>query len=138
VSKALDYLSLIHEPIDLIIPVASGGFEPAAIIAYYLGISKMFPVRFSVSSRKDKRVLVPSQAPRNYSAKNIADKTVLIVDDVVATGTTTQKLTDWIRKFDPAKIYFAIVRPKEEILGDYSVRRIPSSWHLYLDHKISD
>ena len=62
---------LESEEVDLIMPVASGGFEPALLTADYLGLKHIFPIRYSRVSRNDNGVLVPAQAPRDYPQQQI-------------------------------------------------------------------
>jgi len=115
--------------IDVIMPIASGGFEPAALTASYLGISQMFPVRYSRVSRGDKDVLVPTEAPADYAEQQISGKRVLMVDDIIASGATVSKLMEWITKgYTPREIQFAVVH------SDHN-SNFHRSLGLYQDHE---
>ena len=83
-----DIVRSLDEKIDLVIPVASGCFEPAALISDYLDVDQVFPVRYSNVSRNDWRVLVPKYAPKKYAQERIERKNILIVDDIVDSGRT--------------------------------------------------
>ena len=107
--------ALKDEGVNLIISIASGGFEPAALTADYLGVNQIFPVRYSHLSHYDKKVLVPQYTPDNYSQRQIQGKAVLIIDDIFDTGRTASAITKWAKKHGPTKIYFAFVR---KIVGD--------------------
>jgi len=107
--------ALKWEKIDLIIPIASGGFEPAAFMADSLEVDEIFPVRYSSVSRKDKEVLIPAQAPLNYSENRISGNRVLIVDDLIEKGTTANNVIDWTKKYNPAQIYFTSVTGRKDL-----------------------
>ncbi len=92
-----------------IIPIASGGFEPAALLAERVNPEKLFPMRYSKCYHNDAAVLVPPAAPSEYAAQQIEGKNVLIIDDVVCTGMTAEKVIDKVKKHDPATVYFATV-----------------------------
>ncbi|MDP3989599.1 MAG: phosphoribosyltransferase [archaeon] len=102
--------ALEGEEVDLIIPVASGGFEPAVLVADYLGVNQLFPIRCSRMSRNDSGVLVPVQAPLDYPIHQISGNRILLVEDIVASGATASKLAQWVENYDPAKVYFAVVQ----------------------------
>lgn len=94
---------------DLIIPVASGGFEPAAEIANHLGVERIMPIRYSRVSRGDYGVRLPFDAPEKYAFEQISGKRVLIVEDIVASGYTAEFVVDWTNKHNPAEVHFAYV-----------------------------
>lgn len=129
--------ALREEKVDLVIPVASGGFEPATLTADYLGVSQMFPIRFSRVSRSDGGVLLPSQSPKRYAQQQVEGRNILVVDDIVASGKTTEEIANWLRGLNPARVYFAVVQGGADTLSDKNLHRIPSSKHLYVDHKVA-
>lgn len=110
--------ALARKEIDLIMPIASGGFEPALLTADYIGVNSIFPVRYSWIGKKDDKVLIPNQAPEDYSMKQIKGKKVLVVDDLVCTAKTAIPTMKWVVKHNPAKMYFAVVREYGEELAD--------------------
>jgi hypoxanthine phosphoribosyltransferase len=123
--------ALDGEDVDLVIPVASGGFEPAFLTADYLGVNQLFPIRYSRVSRTDSRVLVPTQAPADYPMQQISGNRILLVDDIVASGATASKLAQWVKNYDPAKVYFAVVQGGGKDLGNSGFHSHQSSQHLY-------
>lgn len=133
-SHARNIASILKDDeIDLVIPIASGGFEPAALISKYLGISDSFPIRFSIVSRADDEVLVPSQAPVDYTHEQINGKRVLIVEDIVCSGSTTSAVINWFRGFEPAQVYFSVALGGPEQLAEGNLRMHSSSRNLYAD-----
>ncbi len=102
-----------NEEIDLIIPVASGGFELAALISVYLGIRKIRPIRFSRVARWDNQVLSPYHAPISFMREQIEGKRVLIVDDIKTSGITQDRVSSWVKNLNPSKAYFGVVIPYE-------------------------
>ncbi len=123
---------LAGEKIDLIIPVASGGFEPAALAADYLNIEKMLPVRYSNLCKCDIDVLIPTQAPKGYSGEQIIGKRILIIDDIVSLGKTIELVSRWAIRYTPASIHFAVVRGNFPILKEIDFYEYKGSRHLYL------
>ena len=101
--------ALEGEKINLIIPIASGGFEPAALTADYLGVDYMLPVRYSYLSKDDLKVLIPQHAPDDYSQRQIKGSNVLIVEDIIASGRTASQVTKWAKKYSPAKVYLSAI-----------------------------
>jgi len=122
---------LSNERIDLIIPIASGGFEPSALTADYLGVDKMFPLRYSRVSRTDSKVLVPSRAPVRYPKQQIKGKRILIIDDIVGSGRTLSQFAKWIRRHSPTKVYFAVVQGGQTDLKSHNLHKHDNSQHLY-------
>lgn len=125
--------TLIGEDINLIIPVASGGFEPAALIADYLGINKMFPVRYSAFSRGDSDVLISKQAPQEYTEQQINGTKVLVVDDFVSSGKTADAVIKWLKDYNPARAYFSVtaVTMGSYTLDKFGLHRHKNSPYLY-------
>jgi len=130
--------ALEGEKVDLIIPVASGGFEPAALAADCLGMDQLLPIRYSRVSKLDSRVLVPKQAPNNHARQNIQEKNILLVDDIVASGNTISRVIGWAARYSPAKIYFAVVDlyPTEK-LASLGLNKHKRSRYLYLHKEIT-
>lgn len=123
-----DIVRSLDEEIDLVIPVASGGFEAAALISDYLDVGQVFPVRYSNVSRNDWRVLVPKCAPKKYAKERIEVKNILIVDDIVDSGGTARKLIRWANKNNPTKVYFATIK----LWRPFSLEKYNNSGLLYV------
>lgn len=110
----LRYLSDVErnlnaEKIDLIIPIASGGFEPAALVADCLNIDNLLPVRYSGIHRKDSYVRITEKISR-IKQELIRDKKILIVDDIIDKGTTMDTVISWAKGYEPSETYFSAVR----------------------------
>lgn len=117
---------------DLIIPVASGGFEPGLLAADYWDVDNIFPVRYSTQSRNDKEVLVPNQAPKDYAEKQIKGKRVLVVDDIVSSGQTAENILQWVKKHDPEMLSFAAVNiMTDRNFSDLGFLKHKNSKHLF-------
>ncbi len=122
--------ALEGEEVDLIIPVASGGFEPAVLTADYLGVNQLFPIRYS-RSRTDNGVLVPTQAPLDYPIQQISSNRILLVDDAVGSRATASELAQWVKNYNPAKVYFAVVQGGGKDLRNSGLYRHQNSQHLH-------
>lgn len=123
--------ALTGEEFDLVIPIASGGFEPAVLTANYLGVNQFFPVRYSTVSRKDTEVLFPAYVTPDYLTQKISGRRILLIDDIVCHGRTASKLLRWIEKYNPASVHFAFVQGQGERLNALGLHRHQSSIHLY-------
>lgn len=108
---------------ELIVPVASGGFEPALVAAYILGAKYVLPVRYSPLTRNDNHVLVPFNAPQDYVHKQLEGKHILIIDDVSESGLTAKTVTDWTLNFNPASVRFASVKVSSRTLEGLNFSR---------------
>jgi phosphoribosylpyrophosphate synthetase len=95
--------------INLIIPVASGGFEPALLVADYLGVSNLFPIRYSIAHRFDKEVRIPRNIPLPMASQTINGKNVLIVDDISDTGNTAKRIAKWVTSLGPKRAFYLCV-----------------------------
>ncbi|MDO8516557.1 MAG: phosphoribosyltransferase [Nanoarchaeota archaeon] len=102
---------LKHENIDLIIPIMSGGFEPAALLKDWLAIDQFLPIRYSSRTKKDDSVLVPALAPEDYIKEQIKGKNILLIDDIKASGKTLHDVNQFLKQNFPKKIRCEIVKP---------------------------
>lgn len=135
VGRVVDVVNLLGgDDVDLVIPVASGGFESALLIADYWGlkVEQLFPVRYSSYSRSDREVLTPVQAPEDFSSRKISGKKVLLVDDIVHSGDTAVKVAAWVAKHVPAREYFAVIKQPLANLNYLGFRSFKNSEHLYV------
>jgi hypothetical protein len=121
VDSALDTLKDLG--INLIIPIASGGFEPALLVADYFNVD-VFPVRYSSFSKSDNEVKTPRLMPANISREMIAGKNVLIVDDIVSRCRTSVAVAQWIANLSPSSTSFLTVDRDPAKLSAYGYKRI--------------
>ena len=127
--------ALTGERLDIVLPIASGGFEPAVLIADYLQIDQVFPVRYSITGRRDKKVLIPAHLSPDYPRQNIEGRKILVVDDVVGRGTTISKLAEWVENLNPSKVYFSVVQGAHLKSPDSEFDSYQHSRHLYVHRK---
>src|SRR3989344_8706994 len=99
---------LNEEEIDLVVPIASGGFEPAVLAADYLEVDTILPVRYSSYRCKDGGVLIPCNSHLEYITQ-IRNKRVMIIDDMSATGTTAEAVATWMDNYSPHKMLFTFI-----------------------------
>jgi len=102
------FRGLNNKKIDLVLPIASSGVEPGILIADYLGVDDLLPVRYSRYNQYDKDILTP------YSGlevrEQICGKNILIVDDTISSGYTASKVIKWAKRYySPGEIYFASI-----------------------------
>lgn len=103
--------------IDVVIPAPSTANTAALSCAHQLG------VRYTEGLVKNQFVgrtfIMPGQEKRKKSVKQklspigleIKDKNVLIVDDSIVRGTTSQQIISLVRDFGAKKVYFAVTAP---------------------------
>ncbi len=94
--------------------VHDGSFFPNSDLIHALGISKEYiDEKISEQLEEIRRRLVKFRGRTDYDLK---DKTVVLVDDGIATGATVFVALDWIKKQKPKEIVVAIpVGPRETI-----------------------
>jgi adenine/guanine phosphoribosyltransferase-like PRPP-binding protein len=103
--------------IDLIIPVASGGFEPALLIADYIEVNRMLPVRYSINRGNDDYVMIPQGVSWDAVKGLMENRNVLIVDDISETGITAKKVAEWVVSAEPKKAFYLVVDGNPDRLG---------------------
>jgi len=122
----------LNEKVDLIIPVASGGFEPAALCEYYLGVTNILPIRYSYYRKNDCAVLVPPWESQETLEKNIGGKNILLAEDAIVRGKTLEGVSRWLEQYKPEKIYLAAVN----FCGSPAILQYSEHDGLYHDIKI--
>ncbi|MGH9247570.1 MAG: phosphoribosyltransferase [Acidimicrobiales bacterium] len=80
---------------DIVIAVARGGLLPAGAMAYALDLKNVFAMNVEFYTGVDERLELPVMLPPLLDAMEIADKRVLVVDDVADTGATLKLVTDF-------------------------------------------
>ena len=107
-SKNVALLGRVFQPnadnleFDIIIPVASGGFEPSFLLADILE-KDLHPIRCS-PLRHDLYVHMPLPNALN----KIKDKNVLVVEDTLVTGYTLSAILVNLNKLNPNMLYVAV------------------------------
>jgi len=107
----------ILEGTDIIVSIASGGFEPTILAADKLGIENILIARYSYYANEDSDILIPTAAPFEYT-KPIKESNLLIVDDFIMSGRTLRSIIEWAEQYKPKNIYCtAIVSYRARIKG---------------------
>jgi adenine/guanine phosphoribosyltransferase-like PRPP-binding protein len=122
---------LKEKDVDVIIPIASGGFEPTVLCADYLSTSEIFPVRYSLISRSDKEVLLPPGYSKKDLKARLSGVNVLIVDDLIQWGRTISIVKSWLDDYRPNKVYFTVVVGNDRNLKECGLYKNPEEKYLY-------
>ncbi|MCK4927349.1 MAG: phosphoribosyltransferase, partial [Candidatus Aenigmarchaeota archaeon] len=72
---------------DVIVSVASGGLEPAYLAMHITEKDDLFVLRYS-TEREDSGVQVFGKDSNYFDGKDLKDKNVFVIDDIIETGTT--------------------------------------------------
>ena len=102
-------IKLREQCIDLVVPIAAAGLEPACILADTLGVKDVFAIRYSPLRLKDYSVKIPAGIPESHLSSIFTGKNVLIVDDIVSTGKTMQEAMNWVSRYSPAMVNFTAI-----------------------------
>ncbi|MBI4919060.1 hypothetical protein HY837_03960 [archaeon] len=113
---------LKNKNIDVIVPIAAGGFEPAVLNAVDLGVNNIFPVRFSYWTRRDSKVLLPVCIESKESVKQqLQGKNVLVVEDIIFFGRSAIRVIDWLKMQNPASITLGYVQ-EQDIFNELKIK----------------
>lgn len=83
--------------------VANSAFEPAFLTMNILDIKELVPLRFSRLRREDKKIKIPCLL-EDYSIRNIKDKKVIVVEDMVLSGKSLLKVMKYVSKQKPCRM----------------------------------
>lgn len=98
--------------VDTIVPIASGGFEPGILLSRFSRNVDLLPVRYSYCHRYDKKVRTPTSRPTEEDSEKIKDKRVLVVEDWVCGGISSNAVMKWTKRFSPQDLKVtAVVHP---------------------------
>ena len=147
-----------NHDIDVVIPIPDTSRTAALQVAHALGVK--YREGFIKNRYIGRTFIMPGQAERKASVKrklNAIDlefrgKNVLLVDDSIVRGTTSQQIVNMAREAGATKVYFASAAPpvrypnvygidmpavKELIANDKSIEEIEkfigSDWLIYQD-----
>ncbi len=90
---------------EVVVPIASGGFEPGIVAADYFGIEEIYPVRFSRIKCHDDSV----HAPLPFEPCLFSGKNVLLVDEINETELTKEAVMEWVAQFYPRSISYVSI-----------------------------
>ena len=96
-------------PLDTIVAISSGGFEPAFVAMHLYDKASFRAVRYSHNHFSDSKVLLPKNQPADYLKDEITGRNVLLVDDVLATGESFMEVSSYLSEMMPKKLTCAVV-----------------------------
>ena len=113
--------------IDVVIPVPDTGCTAALPLAYRLGVK--YREGFVKNRYIGRTFIMPGQAQRQKSVRQklnaieleFRDKNVLLVDDSIVRGTTSQQIVKMAREAGARKVYMAIPAPAVRFPNVYGI-----------------
>ena len=93
------------KPIDTLVCIASGAFEPSFLAMHIKEKDELTVVRYSHRNYSDYDIRIPKSFPKEYLNSKIKDKKVLIAEDHIASGETVKKVTSFISSLNPDELY---------------------------------
>ncbi len=115
---------------DLIVGLARGGLVPARLLCDYLGSDELYVVRVKfyrgVGETMEKPLVL------HATQFDVAEKDVLLVDDIADTGKSLQAAVQHLRARDAGKIFVAtlVKKPHSIFTPDLYVRET-SAWVIF-------
>lgn len=80
---------------DIVLAIARGGLLPGGAVAYALGVKNSCAMNVEFYTDVDQRLEVPLILPPSPELIDLADRKLLIVDDVADTGRTLEVVQDF-------------------------------------------
>jgi len=119
--------SQVDHDIDVVIPVPDTGCTAALPLAYRLGVK--YREGFVKNRYIGRTFIMPGQAQRQKSVRQklnaieleFRDKNVLLVDDSIVRGTTSQQIVKMARDAGARKVYMAIPAPAVRFPNVYGI-----------------
>ncbi len=120
---------------DIIISIARSGLIPASLISYALGNKELYVVKIDfsktqqMSNRQDMR-----DKPKisQELSKDIEGLNVLVVDEMVVSGTTLKLMNDYLQMKSPKDVKYCVLykQPWTEFNPDYCGQEI-RQWPIF-------
>ncbi len=109
---------------DIILAIARGGLLPAGSMGYALSIKNVFVISVEYYTGVGQTLDFPVMLPPQLNLIDIADKKVLVVDDVADTGHTLKAVQDFITT-NVAEVRIAVIyeKPHSLVKCDYVWKR---------------
>jgi uncharacterized protein len=128
VTKLAENVAASGERFDLVIGIARGGMPVAMVIADKLGIKVDF---LNVKSYTDVGERVKPKILSTITEK-IADKRVLVVDDLVDGGATMESITEYLSTQSPSDMKTAVLftKPWSTFTPDFSLK-VVDNWIVF-------
>ncbi|MBW6462367.1 MAG: phosphoribosyltransferase [DPANN group archaeon] len=89
---------------DVIVSVASGGFEPAYLIMHIMEKDHLFVLRYS-TRRSDCKVQVFEKDNNYFLGENLTGQNVFVIDDVIEYGDSMFEVLKYVVNLKPSKLY---------------------------------
>jgi len=120
---------------DVIISIARSGLIPASMIAYALGNKQLYVIKvdFSkVQKNGQDQELFDKPIITQELSQNIQGLKVLVVDEMVVSGSTLKLVSAYMKIKDPAEVKYAVLyrQPWADFDPDYYGSKI-EEWPLY-------
>ncbi|MEH6578200.1 MAG: amidophosphoribosyltransferase [Amphritea sp.] len=129
--------------IDVIIPIPDTSRTSALEMAHHLGVN--FREGFIKNRYIGRTFIMPGQAQRKKSVRGklnpigleFKDKVVMLVDDSIVRGTTSQQIVEMARDMGAKKVYFASAAPAVRYPNVYGID-MPSAHELIAHGRTDD
>jgi uncharacterized protein len=128
VTKLAEDVAASGEHFDLVIGIARGGMPVAMVVADKLGIKVDF---LNVKSYTDVGERVKPKILSTITEK-IADKRVLVVDDLVDGGATMESITEYLSTQNPSAMKTAVLftKPWSTFVPDFYLK-VVDNWIVF-------
>jgi hypoxanthine phosphoribosyltransferase len=112
-----------YEP-DMVLAIARGGLLVAGALGYALGVKNVFTVNVEFYTGEDERLALPMMLPPVPDPTELAQRSVLICDDVADTGETLALVQRFCeRHVAEARIAVLYEKSRSVVRSDYVWRR---------------
>lgn len=120
---------------DIIISIARSGLIPASLISYALGNKELYVVKidFSKTQQMSKRQDMRDKPKISQElSKDIEGLNVLVVDEMVVSGTTLKLMNDYLQMKSPKDVKYCVLykQPWTEFNPDYCGQEI-RQWPIF-------
>jgi hypoxanthine phosphoribosyltransferase len=100
---------------DLIVSIASGGFEPAFVVSKLMNLNHETLMYSHHYRHQDKVKVLPFQEKRFM--EKVPNREILLIDDWIESGRTINRAIEFLRYFSPRKIDVGIVNSGTSFLA---------------------
>jgi len=117
---------------DILIAVSRGGFIPARIVSDVICLDEVYTIRSKFWGVGG--TIAPEPILGVYEKMDIADKRILIVDDVVDTGSTLLKIKSLLEKIGAKSVSSGVLhyKTRSKLKPDYYVEEVRKwTWIFY-------
>jgi hypoxanthine phosphoribosyltransferase len=115
-----------YEP-DMVLAIARGGLLVAGALGYALGVKNVFTVNVEFYTGENERLALPMMLPPVPDPSELAQRRVLICDDVADTGETLALVQRFCeRHVAEARIAVLYEKSRSAVRSDYVWRRTDS------------